>query len=182
DSRSLMPSSLAWLPQITSDLAGVEVPARSILKAIDSAGEGSVSIAVVGRSGSGKTALCSAIQAVAAAEATWEKHTIDLLECSRESAAYSNPLGHFIETIEDRYQPVSHHNSIVVLEGWSDLRSEEAMAVEAVLEHLPGGGCPVCLVPVISKEDAPAFADGYVELGPLDDAQRLDFFSRCLPS
>ncbi|KAF4651704.1 hypothetical protein FOL46_000177, partial [Perkinsus olseni] len=139
-------------------------------------------IAVVGRSGSGKTALCSTIQAAAAAEAAWETHTIDLLECSRDSAAYSNPLGHFIETIEDRYKPVSHHNSVVVLEGWSDLRSEEATAVEAVSEHLPSGGRPVCLVPVISKEDAPAFADGYVELGPLDDAQRLDFFSRCLPS
>ncbi|KAF4736066.1 hypothetical protein FOZ63_027574 [Perkinsus olseni] len=177
-----MPSSLAWPPQITSDLAGVEVAARSILEAIDSGGEGSVSIAVVGRSGSGKTALCSAIQAAAAAETAWETHTIDLLECSRESAAYSNSLGHFIETIEDRYKPVSHHNSVVVLEGWSDLRSEEAMAVEAVLEHLPSGGCPVCLAPVISKEDAPAFVDGYVELGPLDDAQRSDFFSRCLPS
>lgn len=70
----------SWLPRITADLAGVEAAATSILEAIDSSGEEPLSIVVAGRSGSGKTALCSAIQAAAAAEAAWDTMTIDLLE------------------------------------------------------------------------------------------------------
>ncbi|EER05561.1 hypothetical protein Pmar_PMAR011589 [Perkinsus marinus ATCC 50983] len=108
---------------------------------------------------------------------------IRVFRCSRDSVVYSNPLAHFMDTIEHRYRRIPHEsNSILVLEGWSDLGQDEALAVEAVLEHLPCRGPMVCLVPVISKEDSPAFADGYIELGPLDDAQRLDYFSRCLSS
>ncbi|KAF4673174.1 hypothetical protein FOL47_010883 [Perkinsus chesapeaki] len=106
------------------------------------------------------------------------------LRCSRESAGHSHPLRHFLSIFKRRYNGAiaSKDSVILVLEGCSDIDAQQLMVVEGVVEHAVASGPLVCLVPIIKKADAPAFIDGFLELGALDDAQRLDFFSRKLPS